>query len=83
MEKYEITYDEFDELCEEVTEYDFIRKKWLPTLEEIDYYIKPNPKEFITFIVWIIENSEVEKTQENKGILFELNNILKENIRFI
>ena len=77
-----MTYDEFDILCEEVTKYNFLPNNWLPTLDEIEKYIYLNPKKYIDFILWILENNDLPKTEEDKKIVKKLNKIIKENISF-
>lgn len=77
-----MSFDKFNELCEDVTKYDFKPNGWYPKMEEIEKNIEPNVLENLSFIVWILENNELPKTEEEKEIVKKLNKLIENNIEF-
>lgn len=78
-----ITYEQFDTLCENAKKIEFKPDGWFPTVDEIEENIKPNVYKMINFILWILENNDLPKTKEDKESFKLLNKLIKDNYNFV
>lgn len=77
-----ITFDRYDEICNEVSKIPN-SSKWYPTVEEIKKHIAPNPEKYILFLIWFLETTEKPTTPEGKEAIKLAGKILNHNLELI
>lgn len=81
--KIYITHKEFDDLLEEHNHMGYIRRKWYPTMENVNE-LAQNPQGHFEFILWILEsNPEQKLSPEEREVETALQNLLKETVVFL
>lgn len=80
--KKELTYDEFDALCDRLEEAKFKSGRWWPTMQEVKEFIEPDIKENLEFALWISITANDPVNDEQKEVRTYLNNLINKNLKF-
>lgn len=81
--KYQIAFDKFEKLSQEMEGYRFQKGNWWPTKEEVEYYIRPNFEICFDFIIWILESNNPPSTSEEREVYHILNQMVEQNTLFL
>ena len=81
--KTTFTFDEFDILCDRLSNSNFRCENWWPTVEEIQTYIEPNINKNIEFLCWIIETASPPQTAEEKKSKTYINKLLIKTLKMV
>ena len=79
----EITFDEYEAMCERYEEAPFKCENWFPTIDDIKFRIEPEIDKNIDFLVWIVETCTTPRTDEEKEVVKYINDLIKKNVEFV
>lgn len=79
--KTTMTLEEYDNLCDRLSNNEYKCGAWWPTVEEISKYLEPEKEKYIEFMLWVLETAENPNNEEEKESKKYLNKILRETLK--
>ena len=79
----QITFSEYDRICELLETLNRPDASWLPSKEDLEKYATPPSSTQILFFIWLSECMDIPETDEGKERKKELNRFLREHLEFV
>jgi hypothetical protein len=81
MVRASMSFDDYDNLVDRLTDNSFKCGDWWPTVEEIQENIEPYFNKNIEFLIWILETATPPRNEEEKRSKKYINNLLIKNLK--
>lgn len=78
MRRFIMSTEDYEKFCKSFEQMECKANDYVPTISELKQIIEPNLKEYILFLLWILNTGKA--TEENKEIRKEIRNIIFENL---
>lgn len=78
-----LSFDEMCQLYDLIDEMNYRPYGWLPSMQDIDKYIKPDPDRYTLFCIWLTEHTDPAKLHGKQREVYDyLMECTRTNIKF-
>lgn len=74
------TEQKFDALMDTINKVPMEEDEYIPSEEDMFYYIEKNPEKYYLYLLWYSEHKPKPKTEEEKKILKRMTKIINKTI---
>lgn len=81
--KKELTYDDYEAMCQRYEAASFKCGNWWPTITDIKTKIEPRLEQNLEFLIWIEETASKPETPEQKASQEYISGLLRKTLIFV
>ena len=81
--KKELTYDNYEAMCQRYDEAPFKCGNWWPSIDDIKTKLEPKLEQNLEFLIWIEETASKPQTPEQKASQEYISNLLRKTLVFV
>lgn len=79
----ELTYDNYDAMCQRYDVAPFKCGNWWPSIEDIKTKLEPKLEQHLEFLIWIEETADRPQTPEQKASQEYISALLRKTLVFV
>lgn len=83
MQNIKLTIDEFDALMESINSVKMEDDGYIPSLDDVLYYIEKHPERYYLYLLWYSEHKPKPKNDKEKSILKRITKIINNTVEII